>query len=251
MKANLTFFSSYWEALKDLPDDLRHKLLDAVLFYAFEDVEPDLSGLEKTVFEVMRPNINSSMKASASGLKGGRGNKLDSAEKGSDQPIDEGIKGSKKDDMNTLSKPPFETKGKDMDMDMDMDTEMDVGLRARASAYKSCPEIPVSGGYKWRPSFESYCLMADSFPEVDLNVTLKRVAAYMKVVRNGHEVAMGEVEKYVWNWIKEDCLEARKNASGPQKELDYSKLTAQELVGLHEGTVTEEQMLAKYGGKAS
>ena len=79
MRDSFIFYRSYVEALKELPDENRLHIMDAVLRYALEGEEPNLTGVEKAVFVLMRPQIDANnrryengKKGAESGSKGGR-----------------------------------------------------------------------------------------------------------------------------------------------------------------------------------
>lgn len=79
MRESFIFYRSYVEALKELPDENRLHIMDAVLRYALEGEAPNLSGVEKAVFLLMRPQIDANnrryengKKGAESGSKGGR-----------------------------------------------------------------------------------------------------------------------------------------------------------------------------------
>lgn len=68
---------SYYEALRNLPDDTRLSLYDAMLDFGFTGKEPDnLNAIEMAIFSLMRPNIESSVEKYEAqyknGCKGGR-----------------------------------------------------------------------------------------------------------------------------------------------------------------------------------
>lgn len=72
MTDNFIFYRSFWEGLKDLPQDTMVRLVSALCEYALNDVEPDLAGLEKAVFTSWRANIDAAQKRRENGKRGGR-----------------------------------------------------------------------------------------------------------------------------------------------------------------------------------
>lgn len=72
-----TFFSSYYEALRPLPDEDRLLLYDAIFDYAFQGEETqEMTVYSKSLFTLLKPHIDSSIqyrqKQSENGAKGGR-----------------------------------------------------------------------------------------------------------------------------------------------------------------------------------
>lgn len=76
---NFTFLPSYFEAVKDLPEPQKNKLLAAICEYGVTGQEPVLEGLEKSVFILVKPIIDKDVgfrqTCSDAGKTGGRGNK--------------------------------------------------------------------------------------------------------------------------------------------------------------------------------
>lgn len=68
----ITFFKSYFDAVEGLPAEQYKEVLNAVFNYVFNDIEPEnLSPLANGFFILMKPNIDTSLKRSASGKQGG------------------------------------------------------------------------------------------------------------------------------------------------------------------------------------
>ena len=49
------FYRSFYEALKELPDASRLVLYDAIADYSLNLIEPDLQGIERAVYTLIRP----------------------------------------------------------------------------------------------------------------------------------------------------------------------------------------------------
>lgn len=75
-----TFYASYYEASKYMPDEMGIEYLKAILDYAFEGKEPNRESANPIVmaaFVLARPNIDSSIKNKQNGAKGGSAKKAD------------------------------------------------------------------------------------------------------------------------------------------------------------------------------
>ena len=58
-----TYFRSYKEAIRSLPDDMRLEIRDAIDDYMFDDIEPDFADvITKAIFELMRPTLETDKK---------------------------------------------------------------------------------------------------------------------------------------------------------------------------------------------
>ncbi len=72
-----TFHIAYYEALKELPKDSQKNVIEAILQYVFEDTETELKGIEKSVFSLIKLQLDTAKKQRENGKKGGapKGNK--------------------------------------------------------------------------------------------------------------------------------------------------------------------------------
>ena len=78
---SFTFFVSYYEASKFMPNNMRNDFFKIILEYAFENKEPNCESVDPVVmaaFTLVRPNIENSLKNARNGAKGGSAKKADS-----------------------------------------------------------------------------------------------------------------------------------------------------------------------------
>ena len=64
---SFAFFRSYYEAAQELPDEQRLALYDAILRYAFDNQVPELNGLVKTCFTLIKLSLDVSIAKAKSG----------------------------------------------------------------------------------------------------------------------------------------------------------------------------------------
>lgn len=70
--SSFTFFASYYEALRYLPDDGCGKMLKAMCEYAFSDTEPQFSDpTQQGYWTLIKPILNRSIERSKAGRQGG------------------------------------------------------------------------------------------------------------------------------------------------------------------------------------
>lgn len=71
-----SFFVSFWDVGKMVSDAQRHQLFDAMGYYVFEGVVPSFNDpMLNMAWTLVQPNLDSSIKKSMNGQKGGRGRK--------------------------------------------------------------------------------------------------------------------------------------------------------------------------------
>jgi hypothetical protein len=72
MRKSFIFYSSFYEAIKDVPKKHQLELYNAIMEYVIEDKTPKLSGISKTLWTLIEPNLEANNKKYESGSRGGR-----------------------------------------------------------------------------------------------------------------------------------------------------------------------------------
>ena len=68
-KESFIFYRSFFEALQDLKDKERLKIYDAICDLALNEIDTELTGISKTVFTLIKPQILSNTKKYKDGKK--------------------------------------------------------------------------------------------------------------------------------------------------------------------------------------
>jgi hypothetical protein len=130
---------SYWESIKDLPDEKQLLFLKSIIEYGMDNIEPEFNGIEKSFWIQIKTTIDSSMKrynaSVENGKKGGapQGNNNAKKQPKSTQEQPETTqeqpkltKQQPKTRVNNLYKDKDKYKDVDKDKDMYMDKDKDV-----------------------------------------------------------------------------------------------------------------------------
>ena len=128
-----TFYRSYFEAAQELSDKQRLALYDALMQYALNDTEPELSGIPKAMFILIKPTMDTSKAKSAAGTKGGKQAEIkteandkqtESKQEANDKQTESKQEAKVK---QTESKQEANDKqnGSDIDLDLDVDLDFD------------------------------------------------------------------------------------------------------------------------------
>lgn len=107
-----TFFASFFDAMRVLSPEDRLKMYDAIVEYGLFGVVPDLTGVPRALFSLMKPNIDNSNKKRDAGRAGGLAGGA---------PI--GNQNARK---NPLQQNKAETKQKQSDIEIEKEIEIEV-----------------------------------------------------------------------------------------------------------------------------
>lgn len=88
MKRGTIIYSSFYEAIKELPKDSQSNLWTAIFEYSFNQNEIELVGIDKTVFTLIKPQLDANFTRFENGKKGGRPKSNDNLEITKQEPND-------------------------------------------------------------------------------------------------------------------------------------------------------------------
>ena len=106
---SFVIYKSFYEAIKDLPDEDRLVLMDAIMGYGLYGVEPTgLSPVQRCIFTLIKPQMDANNRKYENGKKGGRPRKADANQ----QPVAQEPAASQETTENEPRKNQTETKVK-------------------------------------------------------------------------------------------------------------------------------------------
>lgn len=70
--SGFTFFRSYYDSLLDLSPEDKYEMIISILEYIFEDKEPELIGIKKMAWTLIKPNLATSKSRSCNGTQKGK-----------------------------------------------------------------------------------------------------------------------------------------------------------------------------------
>lgn len=71
LRDSFVFYRSFYEAISNLSNEDKGRLFSAFAEYALNGIEPELSGFEKSIFTLIKPQIDANIKRYEDGKKGG------------------------------------------------------------------------------------------------------------------------------------------------------------------------------------
>lgn len=76
MKDSMVIYRSFYDAIKELPQQNQIEIWGAVHLFGFDGIEPELTGISKTIFTLIKPQIQANNRKAeigkANGEKGGK-----------------------------------------------------------------------------------------------------------------------------------------------------------------------------------
>ena len=72
MRDSIVFYRSFYEAIKEIPLEEQAVVYNAIYGYALDDVEPELTGIAKAIFLLVKPQIDANNTKYENGKKGGK-----------------------------------------------------------------------------------------------------------------------------------------------------------------------------------
>lgn len=72
MYESMVIYRSFYEAIKDLDSATAGTIYNAILSYGLNGEEPDLEGVAKAIFTLVKPQIDANNRRKENGAKGGR-----------------------------------------------------------------------------------------------------------------------------------------------------------------------------------
>ena len=71
MRESFVFYRSFFEAITDLPDEEKGRMFSAICDYALNGNHPNFTGSEKSIFTLIKPQIDANTKKFENGKSGG------------------------------------------------------------------------------------------------------------------------------------------------------------------------------------
>lgn len=71
MRDSFVFYRSFYESISNLSNEDKGRLFSAFAEYALNGIEPELTGFEKSIFTLIKPQIDANTKKYEDGKKGG------------------------------------------------------------------------------------------------------------------------------------------------------------------------------------
>lgn len=227
------FYRSFYEALKDLPADLYKEIMDAVMLYALDGIDPELSPMANCAFQLIKPQIDANNRRRENGNKGGRP-KTKPAETETEQepnPNQTETKVKPNHNQNETKTKPNETnpepkekdksikikeKEKDIDKAISITTAEPVKTAHAEPVLADCEAIPLNDGTEWRPTVEALQEWERLYPGINVRQKIGEMRAWCLSNPTRKKTLRG-VSSFVNSWLSREQNRAPARAQPAKK----------------------------------
>lgn len=232
MADGFTFFVSYYEGLKQVPEEYRLEAYEAIMDYVFEGIEPsdDASPWVQIVFRMAKPTIDNGLTSKENGKKGGapKGNK--NAEKAKEtKETTETTEIEEKNNLKTTettplvfeNNPPFDfettNKNKNMNMNRNMNKKSNEeelkDYCTELPAQSAAISMPLNDGSEF-PIFDADVREWEKlYPAVDVMQELRNARGWLLGNPTRRKTKAG-IKRFITGWL---AKEQNKGRSAPMR----------------------------------
>jgi hypothetical protein len=200
---SMVFYRSFFDAIKELPQHNQVEVLRAICDFGFDGIEPDISGISKTVWILIKPNLQANRKKWESGCKAKTKQKVSKPKARNKQEV---------------SKPEANVY---VDVDVNEDVNEDKDGNENVSLLVLPAEVPKKKFIK--PSIEDICLYVQSKePMADINLVTQFAEKFHSFYEsNGWKVGKNPMKNWkaaigTWNDTLQKTLNPFKESSAKE-----------------------------------
>lgn len=223
------FYRSFYEATKNLPAELYKEIMMAIMEYALNGEEVDLSPMAECAFLLVKPQIDANNRKRENGRKGGSANgkgdadetKQEANSKQTEANPKQSEANSKQTEANE-SKPEAKVKSiKDKDKSKSISKPLMYSAAepvadAPAQAEADCESIPLNDGSEWRPTQEQFEEYERLYPGVDVKQAFRAMRGWCLSNPTRRKTRRG-VSAFVTSWMNREQNRAPARADPPKK----------------------------------
>lgn len=197
------FYRSFHEAVKDLPADLYKEIMSAVIEYALDGTDPDLSPVARCAFLLIKPQIDANNRRRENGSKGGRPKTEQEAKETENKPNDNLTETGK--EPNTKHPEPKEEsiKNKDKRKGLDKALNTTTGEPIPAPPEADCESIPLNDGTEWKPPADLFAEWERLYPGVDVRQKIRDMRGWCLSNPTRRKTRRG-VQAFVTGWLSRE-----------------------------------------------
>jgi len=222
-QSSYVFYGSFYEALKEVDDETRLLVYDAINEYALFGIEPQLSGTASALFKLMRPQIDANRKKRESGKKGG--SKSGANEKQSASKTEANMKQttSKAEANRKQTASRSEAKAKQTEANVNVNANANANVNANANevlmpgakapARKAAISLLLNNK-AYHPVYqEEIGRWLELYPAVDVMQELRKMAGWLEANPSRRKTAKG-INAFIVGWLSREQDKGKEPANG-------------------------------------
>lgn len=203
---------SYFEALRTLEDGDRLTMYDAVMSYVFEGREPELQGVLQSLFTLLRPNIDSSIRKYQAnvenGRRGGRPRKHTPRGDHPEKPGRNPTETQRKPNQNPEKTQPKPSKNLEWEKEWELEKELekdskDICTEPQSASVPPVVELPLNDGSQYGVTEEQVKEWASLYPAVDVMQQLRNMKGWLLANPKKRKTKAG-VLRFVTAWLSRE-----------------------------------------------
>ena len=222
-RGGFIFYRSFHEAVKDLPADLYKEILTAVIEYALDGTDPELSPVARCAFLLIKPQIDANNRKRENGSKGGRPKTEDKPNITEEKPKDN-LDETKAEPTVTEPEPKDKSiKYKDKDKEKDIDKALSNTTAepvADAPALADCEAIPLHDGTEWKPTANLLAEWERLYPGVNVKQAIAEMRGWCLSNPTRRKTRKG-VQTFVTSWLGREQNRSPGTRDRPQKKTRF------------------------------
>lgn len=215
-RESFVFYKSFYEAIKDCDDEIKLKLFIAICEFALYHKEIKINGIAKSLFTLMKPNIEANYIKYMNGCKGGNRKGNINNPNGNNQYTNKEINLDNQEDNqkdNQRINYVNETETEDELMNKMMLTEKDILFRlplSKTNTYKDISEKDIK-------------YYEELYPNVDINQEFRNMIGWLNSNPKKRKTKKG-IDKFINGW-----LQRKQSTNKPNNK----KVTIDDIFGLN------------------
>lgn len=203
---------SYFEALRTLEDGDRLTMYDAVMSYVFEGREPELQGVLQSLFTLLRPNIDSSIRKYQAnvenGRRGGRPRKHTPRGDHPEKPGRNPTETQRKPNQNPEKTQPKPSKNLEWEKEWEWEKELekdskDICTEPQSDSVPPVLTFPLNDGSQYGVTEEQVKEWASLYPAVDVPQALRSMRGWLLANPKKRKTKAG-VLRFVTAWLSRE-----------------------------------------------
>lgn len=207
------FFRSYYEGAKELDDTDRLALYDAIIEYALNDKEPNISGVAKACFTFVKPVLDKSKSRAEAGRRGGQSNRKPEDKQTSSKEE------AKSDNQEAIKDKGINIKDKDKGLRNKKEgsngtsgSSGSMGSDAQAPTAPPIITLPLTTGEDYPVTPEDVDHWSELYPAVDVTQELRKMAGWLESNPRKRKTPKG-IRQFITGWLAREQDKGRARAS--------------------------------------